>query len=315
MCIYDLHISEDLINQMKTARRSLLAAFCVAAASFSFNSTVQAQATRTWVSGTGDDNSAGSRTAPCKTFAGAISKTAAGGEINILDPGGFGIVTITKSITIDGIGAMAGISSSGTTGIVIAAGASDVVTVRNLVINGTGTGTYGIRVTSGGVVRIENCWISGGTTNGINFAPSTTNGVLYVKNCHIFNCGGIAVSSKPSVSGKVIIEDSSIEQCSGGIFADTNSTVVINRSSVLLHTNAGVETAAGAVASIVDTYIDSNGMGISSAGSVTVSGSSIVGNVGAGLSTSAGGTIKTFHNNIISGNSPDGNPTGSLPLR
>src|SRR5216684_8686022 len=61
-----------------------------------------AQATRTWVSGVGDDANPCSRTAPCKTFAGAISKTAKGGEIDALDPGGFGAVTITKSITIDG---------------------------------------------------------------------------------------------------------------------------------------------------------------------------------------------------------------------
>src|SRR5688500_2946121 len=60
----------------------------------------QAQATRTWVSGVGDDANPCSRTAPCKTFAGAISKTAAAGEINCLDPGGFGGLTITKSIMI-----------------------------------------------------------------------------------------------------------------------------------------------------------------------------------------------------------------------
>jgi hypothetical protein len=64
----------------------------------------QAQATRTWVSGVGDDANPCSRTAPCKTFAGAISKTAPCGEISVLDPGGFGAVTITKSITINGTG-------------------------------------------------------------------------------------------------------------------------------------------------------------------------------------------------------------------
>ena len=67
-------------------------------------SLAHAQATRTWVSGVGDDANPCSRTAPCKTFAGAISKTAAGGEINVLDPGGFGAVTITKSITISSRG-------------------------------------------------------------------------------------------------------------------------------------------------------------------------------------------------------------------
>src|SRR5512140_2910805 len=96
-----------------------------------------AQATRTWVSGVGDDANPCSRTAPCKTFAGSISKTAPGGEINCLDPGGFGAVTITKSITIacDGTGT-AGVLVSGTNAIVISAAASDIVTLRGLDIEG-----------------------------------------------------------------------------------------------------------------------------------------------------------------------------------
>src|SRR6476620_6607568 len=98
------------------------------------------QASRTWVSGVGDDANPCSRTAPCKTFAGAISKTAAGGEIDALDPGGYGVVTITKSITIDGgSGVVASILSTNTNAIVIAAGSGDSVVLRNLQINGAGT--------------------------------------------------------------------------------------------------------------------------------------------------------------------------------
>src|SRR3954465_12021740 len=78
-----------------------------------------AQATRTWVSGVGDDLNPCSRTAPCKTYAGAISKTATNGEIDALDPGGYGAVTITKSITIDGTGTLASILASGTTGVTV----------------------------------------------------------------------------------------------------------------------------------------------------------------------------------------------------
>ena len=88
---------------------------------FSASILAQAQATRTWVSGVGDDVNPCSRTAPCKTFAGAISKTAAGGEINCLDPGGFGAVTITKSMTIDCKQVTGGILASLTTGIIIIA--------------------------------------------------------------------------------------------------------------------------------------------------------------------------------------------------
>src|SRR5215471_7603026 len=103
-------------------------------------SVAQAQAPRTWVSGVGDDANPCSRTAPCKTFAGAISKTANNGEIDVLDPGGFGAVTITKSITIDGRPVEAGVLVSGTNGIVVAATASDKVILRGLDFNGSGTG-------------------------------------------------------------------------------------------------------------------------------------------------------------------------------
>src|SRR6201998_504538 len=91
-----------------------------------------AQATRTWVSGVGDDANPCSRTAPCKTFAGAISKTAPCGEIDVLDPGGFGAVTITKCISIEADGVIAGVLVSGTNGIVIQAGAGDTVVLRGL---------------------------------------------------------------------------------------------------------------------------------------------------------------------------------------
>src|SRR5688572_2001084 len=106
-------------------RTAMGAALLVASASLA-----QAQATRTWVSGIGDDVNPCSRTAPCKTFAGAISKTAAGGEINALDPGGFGAVTITKSISIVGDGTMAGVLASLVNGITVNAGPADVVVLR-----------------------------------------------------------------------------------------------------------------------------------------------------------------------------------------
>src|SRR5271156_5684241 len=96
------------------------------------SSAAQAQATRTWVSGVGDDANPCSRTAPCKTFAGSISKTAAGGQINCLDPGGFGALTITKAIDIECAhgGGFGSVVVAGTNGFVVAAGASDVVILR-----------------------------------------------------------------------------------------------------------------------------------------------------------------------------------------
>src|SRR5438132_9002368 len=113
-----------------------------------FASLAQAQATRTWVSGVGDDVNPCSRTAPCKTFAGAISKTASPGIINCLDPGGFGAVTITKSITIDCTGTMGSVLSSGVQGIIVNALTTDKIVLRAIDVNGADTtlGTNGVNV-------------------------------------------------------------------------------------------------------------------------------------------------------------------------
>src|ERR1700737_5336631 len=117
-----------------------------------------AQATRTWVSGVGDDANPCSRTAPCKTFAGAISKTAPSGEIDALDPGGFGTLTITKAITIDGGGGqVASVLAGGVPGITISAGSADRVILRNLAMNGVGTGTNGINFVAGHDLSVEHC--------------------------------------------------------------------------------------------------------------------------------------------------------------
>src|SRR5437868_13403736 len=158
----------------------------------------QAQATRTWVSGVGDDVNPCSRTAPCKTFAGAISKTAAGGEIDALDPAGYGAVTITKAITIDGGGGqVASVLVSGTNGIVVQANAqTDVVILRNLRINGIGSGLNGIRFLSGKDLNVENCYIFGFTQNGVDIALNQAFAAsAHIINTIIKNNGGVVVSA------------------------------------------------------------------------------------------------------------------------
>lgn len=262
----------NIIRSIRPLRHAALVAF---AASICLDFNAYGQATRTWVSGVGDDANPGSRTAPCKTFSGVITKTAAGGEISVLDPGGFGSIVITKSITINGEGTLAGINAPGSTGIIVNAGVNDVVTLRNLSINGTTgntPGLYGIRILSAGVVRIENCAIHGGSTNGIDVSPSASQTLVFIHNSHIHDFAGSGVFVNPTGTGtaKVAIIKSAIDRC---------------------------------------------GVGISSAGEVTISGSTVTGNLGAGLFTSGGGSIKTFHDNRIFWNNPDGNPTGSLPLR
>jgi hypothetical protein len=158
-----------------------------------------AQATRTWVSGVGDDANPCSRTAPCKTFAGAISKTAPAGEINVLDPGGFGAVTITKSITISADHVQAGVLVSGTNGIVVAAGATDTVILQGLDIEGLGTGLDAIKVNSGLKVYVTRCKIHHFAGNGINMASSTSGARLFVKDSLILENG--TANSNPLTGG------------------------------------------------------------------------------------------------------------------
>jgi hypothetical protein len=214
----------------------------------------QAQA-RTWVSGVGDDANPCSRTAPCKTFAGAISKTAAGGEISVLDPGGFGAVTITKAISLtnDG-GGEAGILVAGTNAITVAAGPNDVVNVRGLVIDGSGTGLVGIRFNSGAALHVQNCVIK-------NFNAASPNGI------------GIAFT--PNAAAQLFVSDTIISNnaTSGGILIGT--------------LNAG---AAGILAVLNRVLVEGNGFGIKFDGTggtgginATVRDSVVAGNSGNGI--------------------------------
>ena len=162
---------------------------------------MQAQSLRTWVSGVGDDANPCTRTAPCKTFAGAISKTAAGGEISVLDPGGYGIVTITKSISIVAVGAEGGIATT-EGGIIINAGAGDFVALDGLVIQGNGSGTAAITVNSAARVHISNCKITGflGEPGTAIKVASNDGTLVFVSNCTLFsNNVGVGVDGNATV--------------------------------------------------------------------------------------------------------------------
>jgi hypothetical protein len=172
-----------------------------------FTVPAHAQATRTWVSGVGDDANPCSRTAPCKTFAGAISKTAAGGEINCIDPGGFGAVTITKAMTIDCANVEAGVLVAGTNGVIVNAGASDVVVLRGIDFIGTLTtpGLNGIRFIAGGALHVEKCLIREFTSgapngNGILFQPSGAS-LLFVSDTVITSNVAAAIIVRPTGTG------------------------------------------------------------------------------------------------------------------
>lgn len=198
-----------------------------------FASTAHAQATRTWVSGVGDDANPCSRTAPCKTFAGAISKTAPVGEINCLDPGGFGGVTITKSISIVCDYTEAGVLVSGTNAIIVNTLATDVVTLKGLDFEGLGAGLNGIRFIGGGVLHVHKVQIRGfrgSNGNGIDFEPNTGTAELYVADSYITDNGssgttaGILIKPTANASAFVSINRTQLENNSAGIRADSSAT-------------------------------------------------------------------------------------------
>jgi len=262
-----------------------------------------AQATRTWVSGVGDDVNPCSRTAPCKTFAGAISKTAAGGEIDVIDPGGFGTVTITKSITIDGQGTMASILASATNGINVNAGAGDTVILRNLSINGAGTtlGLNGINFLAGRRLIIENCTIENFTTAGINIQPSTASAQTFVSNTSVKNAApGIQISSVNAAGAiSTFVSNTSVTQAGGiGI-----STVV----------PAGKPSVSVLLDRINAAYLGT-GVAANGAGASVVMGNSVVYANGAGVSQVSSGTVQSFKNNEIFANGADGTPLSQVPL-
>jgi len=194
-----------------------------------------AQATRTWVSGVGDDVNPCSRTAPCKTFAGAISKTAAGGEISVLDPGGFGAVTITKPITISGVGEQSSILASGTNGVivnitmVINPPLTNVVTLRNIQINGAGTtlGVNGIRVLGATKVVLDNVNIFGFGTNGI-LSEGTSD--VFISNGVLSNISGVAVHS--TASSSITVENSQLVGNNIAVQPDLGSEIRLSNNGV-----------------------------------------------------------------------------------
>jgi len=275
--------------------RILLALAATAFVALLQGAPAHAQASRTWVSGVGDDANPCSRTAPCKTFAGAISKTALNGEINCLDPGGFGAVTITKSITIDCHEVFASILNSGTNGVNIpfdsfnAADIRKTVRLRNINFNGIDTGVNGIRITGGaliaaGVVLIEDFGIT------VNPAPAGLRLDVAFDNVRVQNTNNI------------------------GIFISNNGRAMINRAVVTGNVQIGIGVRgllAAAEANVSNSVVSNNGLGIGNLGgtvTLRVSNNDISFN-----NTAFSGVIQSHVNNRVEGNGALGTaptPTG-----
>ncbi len=229
-----------------TFRSKLLAVAFLVAASISL---AHAQATRTWVSGVGDDANPCSRTAPCKTFAGAISKTAEGGEIDVLDPGGFGTVTITKAMTIDGT------HGSGF-GSILNAG-----NIAGVIINVT-SGTH----VNDAVVILRSLYFqaasqspsgTGTSSNGINYLKADR---VNVYDCHFENQGNSGIRMSLATTGSLFVEDCDFTNVVTGITATTSSGTALvqaNRISVQ-HSTSGVVLTGSAQGMVTESYFGRN---------------------------------------------------------
>ncbi|MDQ1464129.1 MAG: hypothetical protein QOC73_1070 [Actinomycetota bacterium] len=285
------------------------------------------QATRTWVSGVGDDANPCSRTAPCKTFAGAISKTANGGEINCLDPGGFGGVTITKSLTIKCHYTEGGVLVSGTNAIVVNATATDKVTLRGLDINGIGTGAQtslvGVKVLSARNVNILDSEIYRFQA-GIDVNPTSADTRVVVANTHIHD-NGVGVINAP---GNNAISATSVTVRHSNLQDNTCAAVVssfgVNASTPNANLDCGTA-AAGAISkpAILDLFHDGisyNGTGVFSRGGASATAEiaydEITANTAFGLHRVDAGAIRTFTpaTNVISNNAATDAPSTTAAL-
>jgi hypothetical protein len=290
-----------------------------------------AQATRTWVSGVGDDANPCSRTAPCKTYAGAISKTATNGEINCLDPGGYGSLTITKSISVVCDYTEGGVLANGVFGFNINAPAGSLITLKGQDVECVGTGTNGVQVLGVGVTvhlhkfQIRNCRNSGGSNgNGILVAPSSGLAKVFVADSYITDNGGTISNAglliKPTggANAAVSVYRVQFEANTNGIFMDGSgaggaSNLSVKDSIMSGHSNSGVvisSTGPAMTGVIADSTLSLNlNSGAAAAGAQATLrlGSNTISNNATGVSNT-GATVQSFKNNQIVGNTSDGTP-------
>lgn len=302
-----------------------------------FSTTAFAQATRTWVSGVGDDVNPCSRTAPCKTFAGAISKTATGGEINAIDPGGFGTLTITKSITVKCEGVLCGVLASGVPGMTITSTAGEIVTLSGLDFEGLGasaslSGTNGIQVLVPATVHVHKCQIRGfkgsGNGNGIAVIPNSGATKVVVADTYITDSGattsnaGILVRPTAGATAVVNVNNTQMEANTNGIFMDgsggggvchvnvKDSVLTASSNSGIAVSSTGASNTALVANSIMSFNANTGAAVAGGSGSLKLGGNTISNNV-TGVAN-LGGVLQSFKNNQIADNSSDGTPMAAV---
>lgn len=314
-------------------------ALAVMAFTLMISASAQAQATRTFVSGVGNDADPCSRTAPCKTFSGAIIKTFINGEIDVLDPGGYGTISITKSITIDG-GTGTGwgsILASGTNGVTVNITTSvndpqKTVRLRHLSINGTGpsgavgtrTGVNGITVSTasaaGTTVIVQEVLIDGFTTTGINATFGASGGQLIVEDSYIQECGsrGIFLSATGGFAvGSV--RNVRVQRVATGMEVGANGFATVEDSNSSLNTGDAFKASSStAVLNVNHSIMGHNGGAGANASvsgaTIRVASSSVYNNTNSFL-IAAGATIASDLQNRVAANGGGVAPNGAIPIQ
>jgi len=283
---------------------------------FGTSALVNAQATRTWVSGVGADDNPCSRTAPCKTFAGAQLKTAVNGEINCLDPGGYGGLTINKSITIDCEDTQGSILATGITGITINVGSGDVkkaVRIRGVSINGAGTGLTGIRVIGSlSSLVLQEVVIDGFTSHGVSFETGLGSLEALIDHTTIRNNAGHAINSFPvgSTLDLTVTMSTLSQNTQNGLNLADNNAVAISDSVISGNATGILASNAQVFASRCTISKNTTGVQAQSGGTVRLFGNTITRN-GTGLT---GSTITAISgSNALLGNTIDGGATNFAP--
>ena len=294
--------------------RSTLKIFALFVFVFAFSIAAQAQASRTWVSGVGDDVNPCSRTAPCKTFAGAISKTAINGEINCLDPGGFGAVTITKSITIDCEDTQGSILASLVNGVIInitnAADTRKAVTIRGVSINGFNNGINAVRVLAANSLHLDQVTGFGFTQHGISVETSSGALKVFVWNSSFRNNVGNGINTflGGAATATIAANNSLFSNNGVGVNIGTGTTASVQDCIVSQNTTGLQAGGATSVMSAKDNQVTHNTTGISTLSGATMRiGGNLVSGNGTGLS---GSNMFSFGENYVDGNTTNGTVSG-----
>ncbi len=213
----------------------------------------------------------------------------------------------------------------GNTGIIInAPNGGGYVNLRGITIQGVGFGTTtGLRFNTGFTLTMTNCVVRNHTGNGIEFLP-TANSSLSVSNTLVADNGGDGIRVKPpsgSPTAKAVFNRvEAYNNSKNGIIVDgTASNGTINATaaeSVAATSTSAPNGHAQTGFMVVRSISANNGTGFAAGQSATatmrLSQSAAMGN-GVGLDSSNGnGSLMSYGDNNIDGNTTDGAPIFTL---